>query len=177
MVGKKKFCTECGTKYLEDSYDPDECMYKCSNSDCKFPLSWDNPIPVSVVLIPWGTDREDLLAVVRSPSLPGGGKKSPPGGFLVIEDLRDGGAREVKEEAFVSLHYPDMIRPVFHQSTPDGKRVLLFGVYDGPYTQHTFEVTDESVRRTVIKKDTPVDEIAFPIHADVIKRYFQGELR
>ena len=165
----RKHCGECGHRYPPDAYSPDTCEYTCLN--CGIP-DWENTKPVSIVLIPY---QDGLLVVERSADLPGGGKVSPPGGFLTIEDWRVGGARETLEEAWVVIHEPEWIRPVAVRSTPDGTRVLIFGLYEQTYDVQPFVATNESSRRTFVTRDTLPSDIAFPIHADIIRRYFAGE--
>lgn len=130
-------------------------------------MSYRNPLPVAVTLLPVGGG----LLVVRRGREPGRGRLALPGGFVELpETWQEAGARELQEETGVPVG-PEAIGLYRVYSTPDGT-ILIFGLappWQGqlpPFTPHS-----ESADRLVLHEPQPM---AFPLHTRVVEEYFAG---
>ena len=114
---KNSHCSYCGTAFPENPSWPCRCAH-CGN------MTYSNPLPVSVVLVP--VDEGGLLLVRRTQE-PSAGKWSLPGGFIENgESWQDAGARELFEETGYTID-PGDIRLFDTLSAPDGT-LLVFGL-------------------------------------------------
>lgn len=130
-------------------------------------MTWRNPTPVAVLLIPVG----DKLVGIRRQNTVRSGHISPPGGFVTCgETWQEAGARETKEETNVDVD-PSTITLYDTVSTPDGTTILIFGL--APEISESqlpeFIPNHEASERILIDEGM---ELAFPIHTNVAKRYF-----
>lgn len=158
---KHSHCSYCGAAYAEGQPWPRRCA-TCDQ------VSYLNPLPVSVVLVPVDAG----LLVVRRAIPPRQGQLALPGGFIGVgESWQAAGARELFEEAGVTID-PAQIRLFDVQSAPDGT-VLIFGLAAPLCAEDLppFSASDEAGERLVI--DAPV-ELAFPLHTLVAGRYFDS---
>ena len=151
-------CSFCGTLYPADLPWPRLCDH-CGQ------ISYLNPLPVAVTLVPVGAG----VLLVRRAVPPRAGQLALPGGFIDLgESWQEAGAREVLEESGVDVD-PAGIRLYAVHSAPDGT-VLIFGqarplaLADLP----AFVPTAEASQRLVV--DRPV-ELAFPLHTQVLAAY------
>ena len=155
------FCSFCGTRYPENLEWPRTCP-ACHNT------TYHNPAPVAVMLVPVGVG----LLLIRRLVEPHIGRLALPGGYVNYEETwQAAGAREVFEETGVRLD-PENVREFFVSSAPDGT-VLIFGVSD-PVERaavEAFKPTSEATECVVI--DAPVDNLAFPLHAEAVTAYFE----
>ena len=112
------FCSSCGSRFTQaPGVYPRRC-YACGDT------AFRNPIPVAVALVPV---PGGLLTVQRAIE-PKRGEFALPGGFVDFgESWQAGCAREVFEETGVTID-PDSVTLVAAHSTPDGARVLIFGL-------------------------------------------------
>lgn len=156
------YCTHCGTAFGDPAASPRTC------ASCGI-TTWDNPIPVVVVLVPVG----DGLLVVRRGIEPGAGLLALPGGFLEArETWQEGGAREVREETGVQLD-PASLVPLTFASTPRHDRVLLFAQAPPVAELPPFSSDAETAERgTVHGPDGLAEAFAFDLHAAAAARYF-----
>lgn len=156
------FCSFCGARFPEDLRWPRICPF-CRHT------TYRNPLPVAVVLVPVD---EGLLLIRRSVE-PQAGKLALPGGYINLDETwQEAGAREVAEETGVYL-VPVGIRAFGVRSAPDGT-VLIFGLSD-PVERavvDAFQPTNETAEWRIIHE--PVDDLAFPLHAEMVSAYFNG---
>lgn len=164
------YCSSCGTAY------PDTSRYPRSCTRCGMQI-WSNPIPVSIVLVPIATqdDRTGLL-VVRRAIEPRLGLLGLVGGFLEShETWQVGGAREVREEADVTVD-PASLVPFWYVSTePNPNRVLLFSVAPPMPARSLppFTPTPETSERGVVFGPEGLSSVfAFPLHVRAAERFF-----
>ncbi len=154
-------CSYCGARFPEGDTWPKICT-ACTK------MTWRNPTPVAVLLIP----VDGKLVGIRRQNTVQSGHIAPPGGFVMLgETWQEAAARETKEETNIDVH-PDSIITHSVVSTPDGV-ILIFGLApimtlgDLP----PFIPNHEASERMLIAKST---RLAFPIHTDVVKKYFSS---
>lgn len=152
---KHAHCGYCGARFDQPAW-PRECA-ACGE------LTWRNPIPVAVIVVPVGTG---VLVIRRN--IPPVGKLALPGGFVDHgESWQAAGAREVREEAGVELDAATIhhLRTV---STPDGGSVLIFGEAEALDELPPWNANDEVSERLVVHEPT---ELAFALHTDVLRAW------
>lgn len=161
------FCNYCGTRFADVSSYPRTC------TGCGAQI-WANPIPVAVALVPIVSGARTGLLVVRR-AIPPVGKLALVGGFVEErESWQVGAARELREEVNVEID-PASLQPLwFVSSEPAPNRVLLFGLAPplDARALPAFTPNGESSERGVI---FGVQELAFPLHVEATRRYFQGQ--
>lgn len=159
MPKKNAHCSYCGHAFAETAPWPRTCA-ACHS------VSYVNPLPVSVVLVPVDAG----LLVIRRAIPPRQGQLALPGGFIGVgESWQEAGAREVFEETGLRLAAAQ-IRDFRVLSAPDGT-VLVFG-QAAPLTRAQlpdFVPNEETSELKVI--DEPV-ELAFSLHSQVVAEYF-----
>ncbi len=168
---KDSFCSFCGTAYSAPLAYP----RKCANLDCAI-MVWDNPIPVSVVLLPVRDGAREGLLVVRRGIEPQKGKLALVGGFLEAhESWQMGGAREVLEETGIRIDPGTLTDFWFASSEPRPNRLLLFstarpidrGAVDA-FTPNT-----ETLERGLVFGPRGLETVfAFSLHVEAARRYF-----
>lgn len=153
-------CSFCGHPFEADQPWPRRCPY-CQN------VTFLNPTPIVVILLP----VDEGLLVIRRGIPPQQGWLALPGGFVDYgESWQEAGAREVWEETGVRIE-PQEIEEFWVRSTPQGDQILIFGLAR-PHTAATlppFEPSPETTERAVITKP---QELAFPLHTEVVKSFF-----
>lgn len=163
---RNSHCSYCGALFEEAERWPRRCI-ACGN------VSYSNPVPVAVILLPVD---DGVLCVRRGGRTPSGapeagyGHLALPGGFIDVgESWQEAAARELREEANVYVE-PSAIGDLCVRSTENGL-VLLFGL--GPHLASAdlppFSPSDEVTDRTIVRAAV---SLAFPIHSEVIARYF-----
>lgn len=128
--------------------------------------SFLNPVPVSVVLVP----IDDGLLVVRRNIEPKRGWLALPGGYINYgEAWQAAGAREVFEETGLMID-SDHIREFRVRSAPDST-LLIFGLAKpiGRGALPPFVPNEETQE---IKVLTAPEELAFSLHTEVLRDYF-----
>jgi ADP-ribose pyrophosphatase YjhB (NUDIX family) len=138
-------------------------------------VSYANPVPVAVLLLPVD---DGVLCVRRGGRTPSGapeagyGHLALPGGFIDIgETWQEAAARELREEANVYVE-ASAISDLCTRSTDNGL-VVVFGVgprlvsADLPPFSPSDEVTDRAIVRSAVT-------LAFPLHTEVLARHFQS---
>jgi ADP-ribose pyrophosphatase YjhB (NUDIX family) len=169
MFEKNSHCSYCGQPFDHDQPWPRTCAY-CGNT------SFLNPVPVSVILIP----VDEGLLFVRRGIEPRKGRLALPGGYINFgESWQAAGAREVLEETGLVIS-PNEIRELRVHSAPDGT-LLIFGAAR-PRTSASLppltpngEVTERLILTSKQIAAIPRDEIAFPLHADVVEAFFRRD--
>lgn len=157
------FCSACGTPFdLAPGCYPRPCA-ACGE------VTFRNPIPVAVALVPV---PGGLLTVQRAVE-PRRGQFALPGGFVDFGESWQGGcAREVFEETGVRIDAQGITLVEVH-STPDGARVLIFGLCPALGSMPTLlpnaETLSLGVYSGVDEAGRPA-ELAFPLHTQVARR-------
>ncbi|MET9629286.1 NUDIX domain-containing protein [Lentzea sp. NPDC006480] len=165
-MARDDFCSNCGTAYADTSTYPREC------SSCGH-MVWANPVPVVVLLVPVKDGARTGLLTVRR-AIPPVGQLAFVSGFMERgESWQEGAARELQEEAGVSVD-PDDLRPLHFVSTPDGATVLLFATAPAINAEDMppFVPNEEASERRVIFECEP---LAFPLHNEIASEYFSAE--
>ena len=132
-------------------------------------MTWRNPTPVAVLLIPIETSKGLRLVGIRRQNTVKSGFISPPGGFVTLgESWQEAAARETKEETNIDID-PKRISPFDVRSTPDGV-ILIFGCVASIALRDlpAFVPNHEASERVCIAKST---RLAFPIHKSVVWNY------
>lgn len=137
--------------------------------ECGF-VHWDNPKPVTITLVP----MDDGLVLVKRKLDPGKGLWALPGGFIEgFEKPVEGASREVLEETSLTV---EIDRVVGAFGARPGVNQVIFVFLARP-AQGTPVAGDDALEARVFKHDeVPWDEIAFPLHKEAIKRFFQDKL-
>lgn len=166
---RDSFCSHCGAAF------PAPLAYPRTCASCGVTI-WANPIPVAVVLVPVVQGDRTGLLVVRRGIEPGKGKLALVGGFVEEEETwQVGGAREVREEANVTVDAGTVVPFWFTSTAPKPNRVLLFGLAEPLATESLapFEANSETLARGLVFGPAGLDEVfAFSLHAAAAKRYF-----
>ena len=155
-------CPYCGAPFPDASATFPRTCTNCAS------VTYRNPTPVAVVIVPVG----DGLLVIRRSIPPHIGRLALPGGFINFgESWQAGAAREVMEETGLKLD-PHAIREVRVLSAPDST-ILIFGLAatQATTTLEQLRSSDETSEITVIHETT---ELAFPLHTQVVREYFEG---
>ncbi len=157
---KNSHCSYCGHPFALDQPWPRVCAH-CHN------VTFLNPTPIVVMLLP----VDEGLLVIRRGIPPQQGRLALPGGFVDYgESWQEAGARELWEEAGVRIA-PQEIKEFWVRSTPRGDQILIFGLAQGRTAAALppFEPSDETTERQII---TAPQELAFPLHTEVVKSFF-----
>lgn len=160
-VERNSHCSWCGAAFAEGQEWPRQCG-NCGK------ISYLNPFPVAVMLVPVG---DGGLLGVRRGIEPKQGMVALPGGFIDVgESWQEAGAREVFEETQIEIDAAS-VRDFCVLSAPDGT-VLIFGVTDplDPEALPEFEPSHEASERVVLT--SLEEELAFPLHTEAARRWF-----
>lgn len=160
FAGSYKYCPGCAGKLALLNVDGKERM-ACSS--CGF-VHWNNPIPVSVILIPHG----DGLVFVRRKHNPGKGKWALPAGFVDPgESPEEAAVREAKEETGLDVelvsHYALKTRKV-------PNHILHFFLVKPVQAQPV--AGDDAEACVIARLENLPGELAFDSHRQVIQTYF-----
>ncbi len=153
-------CSYCGARFPENTGWPRQCA-QCGQ------ISYRNPIPVTVVLVPVDAG---LLAVRRAIE-PGLGKLALPGGFVNAgESWQAAGAREVAEETGLRLD-PEELRLFAVHSTPaPANNILIFALAQPRAAAALAVFTANAEVSELAVLNTP-RTLAFPLHTRVLADY------
>lgn len=170
------FCSYCGTRYADTSSYPRTCA-ACGTQ------VWANPVPVAVVLLPVIDESRAGLLVVRR-GIPPIGKLALVGGFVEVrETWQQCAAREVQEEAGISIDAATLEPLWYGSSSPVHDRVLLFSQAPALRAEDLppFVPNTEATERGIIfgpggpgGPGGAGDELAFPLHAEAARRFFSS---
>jgi 8-oxo-dGTP diphosphatase len=144
-------------------------------------MTFENPVPVVVGLIPVVNDKLVGLVVVRRAIEPGKGMLALPGGFLEVEPWRHGLSREVREETGIEIGPENWYASTFVSSEPHPNRLLLFGEsedwlrIDGDHIP-PFVPNDEvsEIGLVYVADEFLQDQIVFPLHWEQIREFLNG---
>jgi ADP-ribose pyrophosphatase YjhB (NUDIX family) len=161
MMKRNSHCSFCGARFPDDAAWPRRCA-SCGNT------SYLNPLPVAVAVQPVD---DGLLAIGRA--IPPAGKLALPGGYIDVgERWQNAAAREVREETGLAID-PDTLREVRVLSAPDGT-LLVFALAPRITAADLppFTATSETSECVILR--APSDDLAFPLHAQVVREFFAG---
>ncbi|MBX3471427.1 MAG: NUDIX domain-containing protein [Planctomycetes bacterium] len=153
-------CHACGAAYAPGQPWPRVCA-GCGET------TWRNPVPVAVLLLP----VDDGLLMIRRGVEPARGKLALPGGYVDLgESWQEAAARELREETGVEVAAQD-VRHVATHSPPDGRTVLIFGRAARRAARSLGPLRPGPEALEVVVA-TSSDDVAFPLHAQVIDAFF-----
>lgn len=158
---KHSHCSYCGHAYTPDQPWPRACAV-CGQ------ISYQNPIPVTVVLQP----VDGGVLAVRRAVEPQRGSLALPGGYIDLgESWQQAGAREVWEEAQVRID-PAALEVVRVHSAPDG--TLIVGALAAPLSAADlppFTPNGEAGERCILTEPVP---LAWSLHTELVTDYLAG---
>jgi len=157
------FCSSCGAAHTAA---PGVYPRRCPGCG---QFTFRNPIPVAVALVPV---PGGLLTVQRAIA-PHKGEFALPGGFVDFgESWQAGCAREVREETGVTID-PATVALFAAHSTPDGARILLFGLCPRLADVPALVPNGETLSLGVYSgyQDGEAVALAFPIHTQVARKW------
>lgn len=158
------YCSFCGEPYGPEAGWPRHCAH-CGN------VTFRNPLPVAVVLQP----VDDGVLTVRRTIEPRSGWLALPGGYIDWgETWQEAGAREMWEEAAVTID-PAGLREFRVFSA--GNSTLMIVALATPLTAADlppFAPNAEADERQIL---TNPQELAFPLHTEVLAAYLAGMLQ
>jgi ADP-ribose pyrophosphatase YjhB (NUDIX family) len=145
-------------------------------------MRWQNPVPVVAVLQPVIREKErgtiDIsLLVARRAIEPHKGHWALVGGFMDVgEAAEESAAREFFEET--SLKTASM--PKVAYTTANGRgQLMMMCIIDKAMHYETYlegKTCPENYELGLLNKSSPF-ELAFPIHREAVKRFFNGEFK
>jgi 8-oxo-dGTP diphosphatase len=164
MPTQHAHCSYCGTPY-----DPPDAPWPRQCAGCG-ELTWRNPLPVAVVLLPVVGPAGRGVVVVRRAIEPGLGELCLPGGFIELgETWREAAARELREETGLLADPADV--DLFDVHDVSAGMLLVCGLLpprdaaDLPPSAPTEEATEWLVVPGPLT-------LAFPTHTRLVARYF-----
>lgn len=161
---RNSHCSYCGQPFTRDQSWPRQCGH-CNN------MTFRNPLPVAVVIQP----VDDGVLTVRRTIEPRRGWLALPGGYIEFdESWQVAGARELWEEAGLEID-SSSLREIKVFSAPD--HTILIIALAPPLTSAQlvdFVTTAEASERVIVR--TP-QELAFPLHTEVVADYLAGKWR
>lgn len=144
-------------------------------------MSWNNPTPVAVCLIPVETPTGTaLLGIVRNNEI-GQGSVAFPGGYLEEgENAQAAASRELNEE--VGLVLEPSRWSVFDTQTNASNKLLVFCRYQGVLSWEAFQALTvvnpaevsgyRLITRELVERADADQVIAFGLHLQAARKYF-----
>lgn len=157
MPDKDTCCSFCGQKFITEGW-PRNCQH-CGN------ISYKNPIPVAVVLVPIG----DGIVVIRRNTEPQKGTLTLPGGYIDTgESWQEGARRELEEETGIIVSADEIALYDVQNGLDD--TLVIFGLANEQQAAQLRSFSSiETQEVTLI--DQPI-ELGFTMHTDVVRRFF-----
>jgi ADP-ribose pyrophosphatase YjhB (NUDIX family) len=166
-VLKDSHCSACGAPFPADAGWPRPCA-ACAT------VSYRNPLPVAVALLPVADADGTSLLVIRRAIQPRLGHLALPGGFIDVgESWEQAVVRELAEETGITASAPDVTLADALTDEPGGY-LLLFGllpVRDAAELPPSTP-TDETYGHELLR--APV-ELGFDLHTLAVRRWFAGD--
>ncbi|WP_175408400.1 NUDIX domain-containing protein [Streptomyces sp. TRM64462] len=160
-------CAHCGAPYPDATANWPRACPSCST------VTYRNPLPVAVALLPVTDVHGTGLVVITRTIEPQRGGIALPGGFIDhAEDWRDAVVRELREETGIEADARD-VRLADAMSSPAG-HLLLFGLLperpatDLPPSTPTAETTGHHLLHTPTT-------LCFPLHTEAVRKWFARE--
>jgi ADP-ribose pyrophosphatase YjhB (NUDIX family) len=158
MYEKGSHCSFCGARFGGATAWPRTCR-ACGNR------SYLNPIPVAVVVVPVA----DGIVVVRRNIEPRKGTLTLPGGYIDLgETWQEAGAREVREETGIAIDSGEL--GLYDVMNGFDATLVVFGLA-APRPRSVLRPFSSAETQEVVLIDRPV-ELGFPMHTQVVVRYF-----
>ena len=161
-------CSYCGTRYADDLTWPRTCA-GCGE------ITWSNPLPVAVVLLPTTfDDGRRGLVVVRRAIDPYVGEIALPGGFIETgESWKEAAVRELREETGL-LAEPDEVALFDVQSSYKGYSLLIFGMLPPRRAEELpASAPTEEAFEWLVLTEPPV--LCYPPHTHAMAASFAGQ--
>lgn len=158
MATKNSHCSFCGTRFSELPW-PRKCA-SCDN------MSYLNPTPVAVIVLP----VDNGVLTVRRAYGSKAGQLALPGGFIDMgESWQEAAARELFEETGITIS-AKTVDDFRVRSAPDGT-VLVFGLAAKVKESDLppFQASTETTERVIVRQ---AQDLAFPLHTEVLNQYF-----
>jgi ADP-ribose pyrophosphatase YjhB (NUDIX family) len=159
-------CSYCGAAFPPKSPWPRTCA-ACGN------VTFRNPLPVCVVLVPIQAEGRLGLLAVRRAIPPHIGEIALPGGYINYgETWQEAGAREIFEEANVTID-PAEITEFRVRSAPDGT-LIIFGLAHPRHLDALppFQSNSEASQRLILFEPAPM---AFELHTEIAGQFLNAK--
>lgn len=163
---KDSHCSSCGAPFGAGAGWPRTCP-GCGA------VSYRNPLPVAVALLPVRDAGGTGLVVIRRSIQPSRGRLALPGGFIDHgESWQHAVTRELAEETGIVADAADVVL-ADALTDEDGGYLLLFGLLP---VRHARELppsvpTDETDGHQLLHEPA---ELGFPLHTSAVRRWFDG---
>ncbi|MFF6961459.1 MULTISPECIES: NUDIX domain-containing protein [unclassified Streptomyces] len=165
-MAKDSHCSSCGAPFGADPGWPRTC------GNCGA-VSYRNPLPVAVVLLPVRHTDGTGLVVIRRTIEPRLGRLALPGGFIDFgESWEQAVVRELSEETGIRASAAD-VTLADALTDEDGGYLLLFGLLperDAAELPPSVP-TDETDGHQILPRPA---ELGFPLHTLAARRWFDG---
>jgi len=159
MHRENTYCSFCGSMFTRTDW-PRRCNH-CGNS------VYRNPLPVAVVLQPVGNG----LVVIRRNTEPRKGTLTLPGGYVDFgETWQEAARREFLEETGI-----DAGRELSLYDVQNGldNTLVIFGLATNLPPDVVKPFSSRETQEVAIIMEPEV--LGFPLHTEVVKRYFTGK--
>lgn len=157
MGEQHAYCSYCGGPFAAGATWPRHCPH-CQR------VSYRNPLPVVVVLLPLASG----VLVVRRNIEPAKGTLTLPGGYLDLgETWQEGAVRELLEETGIAI--PVASLGLYDVQNGLDDTLVIFGLA-APQEIDLQPFTSAETQEVVLLEG-PI-ELGFPMHTDVVKRFF-----
>lgn len=166
---KNTFCSFCGIKFTEQIKYPRKC-FACYNE------TFSNPVPVSITLLAAYSegDKKPGALVQKRNIDPQKGSWALHGGYLEShETWQQGAVRELKEELNLDLDSKHIV--LMDILSASNGNLLIFNYIGFPiHIKNIPFVPNNEVSEIKIVHE-PI-ELAFPIHNEMLKRFFNKQI-
>lgn len=162
---KDSHCSYCGTPFSPAAGWPRSCA-ACGG------ITYRNPLPVAVALLPVRAAAGTGLVVVRRAIEPGRGLLALPGGFVDLgETWQQAVVRELDEETGIEASADDV--RLADALSGDTGHLLVFGLLPERAAEDLPPVvaTEETDDREILLAPA---ELAFPLHTEAVRNWFDG---
>lgn len=166
---KDSHCTSCGTRFAEDTGWPRRCA-GCGT------VTYRNPLPVAVALLPVRDAGRSGLIVIRRRIQPSYGLLALPGGFIDVgESWQRAVVRELAEETGITAS-ADEVALADALTDVTGGYLLLFGLLPPRDAARLPPAapTDETDGHQPLWEPA---ELGFELHTLAARRWFEGRYR
>ncbi|MDX3097709.1 NUDIX domain-containing protein [Streptomyces sp. ME19-03-3] len=162
---KDSHCSSCGAEFASDARWPRRCA-ACGG------ITYRNPLPVAVALLPVRTPQGTGLLLVRRSIEPQRGLLALPGGFVDLgETWQEAVVRELDEETGIEAAAGEV--RLADALSGDTGHLLVFGLLPERAAEDLppAVATDETDGREILL--APAD-LAFPLHTVAVHNWFGG---